>query len=85
MRLGDQAAGRRGKRLGPPSDEDWRRNLAAIARYMPGLGNPLDMTVSEVEGWCEALAYVLQRENGSSEDETDHRARVEADMRRIHG
>ena len=84
MRLGDQGAGRRGKRLGPPSDEDWRQNLAAIARYLPGLGNPLDLEMPDIEAWGEALSHILKRENGTKEDEVDHRARVEAEMRRLH-
>ena len=83
--MGDQGKGRRGKRLEPPSDEDWRRHLATIARYLPGLGDPLDMTMHELDEWGEALYGILRRENAGADDATDHRARVEADMRRLHG
>jgi hypothetical protein len=83
--MGDTAAGRIGKRLEPPSDEDWRRHIALVARYLPGFGNPLDMTLPELEGWADALAHILERENGTSGDAVDHRARVEAEMRRLHG
>ena len=83
--MGDTAAGRIGKRLEPPSDEDWRRHIALIARYLPGFGNPLDMTLPELEGWAAALACILERENGPSAEGDDHRARVEAEMRRLHG
>ena len=56
-----------------------------LARYLPGFGNPLDMTLEEVEGWGAALDGILRAENGTQEDVTDHRAIVEADMRRLHG
>lgn len=56
-----------------------------IARYLPGFGNPLDMTLEEVEGLGGALEGILRAENGTSEDVLDHRARVEAEMRRLHG
>ena len=82
--MGHPTAERRGKLTGPPSDEDWRRAAAAIARYMPGLGDPMDMTLPELEAWTIEAARILQRENGT-EGEPDHRARVEAEMRRIHG
>lgn len=56
-----------------------------LARYLPGFGNPLDMTLEEVEGLGAALEGILRTENGTHEGEVDHRARVEAEMRRIHG
>lgn len=56
-----------------------------IARYLPGLGNPLDMTIRDLETWSQALSYILERENGAGPEATDHRARVEAEMRRLHG
>ncbi len=51
---------------------------------MPGLGDPLDLTLGEAEDWGDALAHILKRENGGKEEDTDHRARVEAEMRRLH-
>jgi hypothetical protein len=75
---------RTGKRLTPPSDEDWRRFAAMVARYLPGLGNPMDMELPEIESWSTAMAEILRRENGDSSGVSDHRARVEADMRRLH-
>jgi hypothetical protein len=56
-----------------------------LARYLPGFGNPLDMTLEDVEALGAALEGILRAENGTSEDVTDHRARVEAEMRRLHG
>ena len=56
-----------------------------LARYLPGFGNPLDMTLEEVEGWGAALDGILRAENGTRDDADDHRARVEAEMRRLHG
>jgi hypothetical protein len=38
----------------------------------------------DLEAWGEALAHILKRENGTKEDEVDHRARVEEEMRRLH-
>jgi len=73
---------RAGKRLTPPSDEDWRRSLAAIARYLPGLGDPMAMTLPEYEQWMPALAHILERENGTGD--SSHRRIVEDEMRRLH-
>jgi hypothetical protein len=56
-----------------------------VARYLPGLGDPMGMELPEVEAWSTAMAEILRRENGDSSGATDHRARVEADMRRLHG
>ena len=87
MRLGHQAAAGcpAGKPVEPPSDEDWRRNAAVIARYLPGLGNPMDMSIPEIADWIAALNAVLRDEGSGMDPATDHRARVEAEMRRIHG
>lgn len=59
--------------------------MAIIARYAPGLGDPMSMTLPELEAWSEAVGYVIRRENGTQRDEDTHRARVEADMKRLHG
>jgi hypothetical protein len=78
--------GRLGKRIGPPSDDDWRLAAATLARYCPGLGDPMSMTVPELMQWNDTLSAVLEREFGKpSNGQVDHRARVEAEMRRIHG
>lgn len=46
----------------------------------------MSMTVPELMQWNETLGTVLEREFGKpSEGKVDHRARVEAEMRRIHG
>lgn len=55
-----------------------------VARYLPGLGDPMLMTLPELGEWGDILADMLQREFGSSGG-NDHRARVEADMRRLYG
>lgn len=46
----------------------------------------MDMTVGEVMEWSESVGTVLEREYGKPDDSRiDHRARVEAEMRRLHG
>jgi hypothetical protein len=45
----------------------------------------MDMTYVDLEAWADPMAEIIRRENGSSRDEDSHRARVEADMRRLHG
>ena len=43
------------------------------------------LTLPEVEAWSVALRYIIDRENGRENDDDSHRARVEAEMRRLHG
>jgi len=51
-----------------------------IAQTVPGLGNPLELTMKQFNGICNSLSREpMQTEDG------DHRAYVEAEMRRIHG
>jgi len=45
----------------------------------------MSMPLHEVMEWAKAMNTVLEREFGKPEAETDHRARVEAEMRRLHG
>ena len=46
----------------------------------------MSMTVGEVMEWSESLATVLAREYGKPDGgDGDHRAIVEAEMRRLHG
>jgi len=45
----------------------------------------MDMTLPEVNDWIAALSHILRDENGSMDPATDHRARVEAEMRRLFG
>ena len=56
-----------------------------VARYLPGLGDPMDLTYADLEAWADPMADIVSRENGASGDERSHRARVEAEMRRLHG
>jgi hypothetical protein len=85
--MGHQAdAGRQpGKPVEPPSDEEWRRAAATIARYLPGLGSPMDLTLDEIRDWMDALNAILRDEQPGMDPAADHRARVEAEMRRLHG
>ena len=57
--------------------------MALIAKHLPGIGNPLDMSLGEVEAWAERLAEIISRENGDANGMSEHRARVEADMSRF--
>jgi len=46
----------------------------------------MEMSVGELMEWNETLGTVLEREYGKADGASvDHRARVEEDMRRIHG
>jgi len=57
-----------------------------LARYAPGLGDPMGMAVPDLQEWQKAVITLLDREFGKPDDEAvDHRARVEAEMRRLHG
>jgi hypothetical protein len=57
-----------------------------LARYAPGLGDPMGMTLPDLQEWHNAVAALLEREFGKPDSgATDHRARVEAEMRRLHG
>ena len=60
--------------------------MASLARYCPGIGDPMDMALHEVMEWVEAMNALLEREFGKpGNGEVDHRARVEAEMKRLHG
>lgn len=57
-----------------------------LARYAPGLGDPMGMDLPDLRQWQAAVVALLEREYGKPDPEAvDHRARVEADMRRLHG
>jgi hypothetical protein len=46
----------------------------------------MEMPCDEVMEWAKAMNAVLEREFGKPESGgVDHRARVESEMRRIHG
>ena len=51
-----------------------------VAKLLPGIGNPLELTMKQFNGICENLSKESTHTDGS-----DHRANVEAEMRRIHG
>ena len=63
------------------------RSAAIIARYLPGIGNPLDLDMTDLETWMDVVTEVIRMENGkgSGSGAGDHRARVEEQMRRLHG
>ena len=42
------------------------------------------MTLFEIQAWSAALKRILDAEQGSGAASTEHRARVEAEMRRLH-
>lgn len=57
-----------------------------LARYAPGLGDPMDMELPDLREWQAAVVSLLEREYGKpTGGSIDHRARVEEDMRRLHG
>ena len=51
-----------------------------VARLLPGVGNPLELTMKQFTGICASLSDEPANYTGS-----DHRAHVEQEMRRIHG
>lgn len=63
------------------------RSAAIIARYLPGIGNPLDMDMTDLDALMEVVNEIIRMENGkgSGSGAGDHRARVEEQMRRLHG
>lgn len=57
-----------------------------LARYAPGLGDPMDMALPDLREWQAAVVELLEREYGKpTGGPIDHRARVESEMRRLHG
>ena len=56
-----------------------------MARYLPGLGDPMDMDLPELDAWMEAINEVIRLEAGSGKGDGSHRAMVDAEMRRLHG
>lgn len=56
-----------------------------MARYLPGLGDPMDMDLPELDGWMDAITEVLRLEGGSGKGDGSHRAMVDEQMRRLHG
>ncbi len=56
-----------------------------MARYLPGLGDPMDMDLPELDAWMEAITEVLKLEGGGGKGDGSHRATVDAEMRRLHG
>ena len=45
----------------------------------------MGMELPDIEAWSQSISDILKRENGTANDVDDHRARVEAEMRRLHG
>lgn len=53
-----------------------------VAKLAPGIGNPLDLTMRQLAGICNALG----EQAADEEVGNDHRAHVEREMERIaHG
>lgn len=57
------------------------QEVVAVAKLIPGVGNPLLLSMSAFRGIVEALS----QESEASEPVTDHRAHVEREMSRING
>ena len=57
------------------------REVVAVAKLIPGVGNPLLLSMSAFRGIVDALS----EESKVSGPVTDHRAHVEREMSRIHG
>jgi hypothetical protein len=68
-----------------PTDAEIVRSAAIVARYLPGVHDPLGMDTSDLNILAEAVGDVLRIERGTSSGKDSHRARVENEMRRIHG
>lgn len=68
-----------------PTDAEIVRSAAIIARYLPGIHDPLGMDIGDLNALADAVGDILRMERGGSSGPQSHRARVEADMRRLHG
>ncbi len=63
---------------------DWLHEAAWIARYLPGLGNPLQLHIDEFDKYLKEVLQFLKNETPSMHgDTTDHRSFVEAQMRNL--
>jgi len=57
------------------------QDVAAVAEIIPGIGNPLLLSMSAFKGIVEALA----KRTSPSEPVTNHREHVEREMSRLNG
>ena len=63
---------------------DWLHEASWIARYLPGLGNPLNLSIDEFNKYLFEIVDILKNENASMPgDAIDHRSYVEAQMRKL--
>ena len=86
-RLQGHAGRQRRPKRDEPTDAYLLKSAAIIARYLPGIGNPLDMDMSDLDVLMEVVNDIVRMEGGSGSGSGagDHRARVEEQMRRLHG
>jgi hypothetical protein len=68
-----------------PTDADIVRSAAIVARFLPGIHDPMGMDTATLNVLVEAVGDVLRLERGGQSGPQSHRARVENEMRRIHG
>lgn len=68
-----------------PTDADIVRSAAIIARYLPGIHDPLGMDTHDLNILADAVSDLLRIERGGSSGKDCHRARVEQDMKRLYG
>jgi hypothetical protein len=70
-----------------PTDAETLRSAGFIARYLPGLGDPMDLDTTEIAVWMEVIGAILKVERGRPSDigPASHRSRVEDEMRRLYG
>jgi len=63
------------------------RSAGFVARYLPGLGDPMDLDTTEIAVWMEVVGAILKVERGkpSAAGPSTHRSRVEDEMRRLYG
>mgnify|MGYP003625547890 FL=1 len=64
---------------------EWIAESAWIAKYLPGVGNPMSLPIDEFNGYLDEIIKMLKRESGSGSPVGDHRSFVDDQMRRIHG
>jgi len=56
-----------------------------VARYLPGLGDPMDMDLPELDAWMEAITDVLKLEGGGGKGDGSSGAGGAGGGRGLHG
>jgi len=64
---------------------DWIAESAWIAKYLPGVGNPMLLPIDEFNEYLDEIIKAMKRESTSASPSGNHRSFVDEQMRQIHG